>query len=381
MRILLGADFHLGARFPRLGEAAEARRDDMVRAFESFIDHALDPAQRINLVLLAGDLFDHHVPPTRLFDTARQSLESLVAAGRQVALIPGLHDGAGYPDSIYRSDRWPAGVTILRSPTVTRAELNVDGQLVHLHGMAWDPGRTPPDPLQALRREPTASDGLHIGLLHGSLPLGEDWGSGRSCFPISLDALSRSNLDLIVVGHGHEFAEQRFGRSLVVVPGSLEQLDISGRSQRHFVRVESAPGGLRLDRSPYDARPVYRELIELTPAIDGVEALEEQLRARGGPDRIVEVRLTGCISFSYRRADLLEALGPYFFHLELEDSDLMLDERWTQRLAAERTVRGLFVRRMLERLAGAAVPERRALELALRHGLAEFDAQEVIDAA
>lgn len=381
MRILLGADFHLGARFSRLGEAAGARREDLMGAFQAFVHHAADRQHQVDLVLIAGDLFDHHLPAPRLLDTVHQGLERVVAAGRGVVLIPGLHDGAGYPDSIYRSERWPTGITILKSPGVTRTELPLNDRVVHLYGMAWDPGRTPPDALLALRREPGVAEGVHVGLLHGSLPIGSEWGKGRCDFPIPLDALSRSELDLVVVGHDHEFAEQRFGRTLVVVPGSLERLSSAGSAERHLARVASTPGGLRLERIPYAARPVHAESIDVTGSIEDMEALEEHLRALGGTERIVEVRLRGRLAFIYRRDDLLAALRPHFFHLEIEDSELMLDERWTQRLAGERTVRGLFVRRMRERLAAAPAAKRRALELALRHGLAEFDAEGVSDAA
>lgn len=381
MRILLGADFHLGARFPRLGEAAETRRHDLQRAFERFVDQALDPARPIDLVLIAGDLFDHHLPPPRLFELVCRSFDRLLAAGRGIAVIPGLHDGAGYPDSIYRSEKWPTGVVVVRSPGVTRHDLAVGGARVHLYGMAWDPGRTPPDPLHELRRDPAAGDGLHIGMLHGSLPQGGDWGTERCDFPITPDALSRSDLDLVVVGHPHDFAESRFGRTQVVVPGSLERLDPLGSPDRHYVRIESGTHGLRIEKTRYPARPVHRETVVVTEVIENAEALEEHLRALGGSDRIVAVRLSGRVGFVYRRAELLEALRPHFFHLELEDSELMLDERWTQRIAGERTVRGLFVRRMRERLAGAPAGERRALELALREGLSEFEGEEVSDAA
>ena len=55
---------------------------------------------------------------------------------------------------------------------------------------------------------------------------------------------------------------------------------------------------------------------------------------------------------------------------------MTVDDRLASRLATERTVRGLFVRRMQERLTGSPEAERPLVMAALRAGLAEFGAGE-----
>lgn len=382
MKILLGADFHLGARLAWLGESAEARRDDLLRSFERFVQFALDPRQKIDLVLLAGDLFDHHAPPAPVADLALGGLERLVAAGRAVALIPGLHDGYAYVDSIYRAERWPAGVGVLRSPAATRTTLEVAGASVHLYAMAWDPGRTPAEPLAGFRRDAAAGPGVHIGLLHASLPVGPEWERRRHDFPLSLDTLSRCDLDLVLLGHHHEFAEQRFGRTTVVYPGTIEGIDPTEIGERALSVAEFEGGLCRISRAPFAGRPLQLTTLDFErDGLTSLRALEERIAGLAGRDRIVRVRLTGRAAFACRQARLVEKLGPLFFHLDIEDDNVTLDERWTERLAGERTIRGLFVGKLRERISVAPEADRARLKEALRIGLAEFAAQEVSDAA
>ncbi|HEY5628525.1 MAG TPA: metallophosphoesterase, partial [Candidatus Limnocylindrales bacterium] len=63
LRLLHTADVHLGARHTDLGDRAAALRERQFAAFRASIDLAL--AERVDLFLIAGDLFDSNVQPRR----------------------------------------------------------------------------------------------------------------------------------------------------------------------------------------------------------------------------------------------------------------------------------------------------------------------------
>ena len=63
LRIIHTADVHLGARHDDLGEQAAAQRERQFAAFTATVDLAI--AERVDLVLIAGDLFDSNVQPRR----------------------------------------------------------------------------------------------------------------------------------------------------------------------------------------------------------------------------------------------------------------------------------------------------------------------------
>jgi DNA repair exonuclease SbcCD nuclease subunit len=376
MRILLGADFHLGARLNFLGSRAAARRDDLNRAFARFVDVALEPARSIDLVLLLGDIFDGHAPPAELVDHVAVQVERLLAAGLPVAAIPGTHDGYGYPDSVYRSGRWPSGVHLLATPTLSRRTLTAGGETVHLYGLAYDPIRTPADPLAGLQRDRDIEGGRHVAMVHGSLPAGPEWEFRRRDLPIPTADLAASGLDLLAMGHYHNFMEKRFGSTLVVYPGTLEGLKFSETGVRSFSIATLDDSGARIERVPYPGREMIETTIDLDRIGSEVGALEEKIRSLAGGDRIVRVVLTGRVASNFQSDGLARKLAAEFFHLVIDDRTLKIDERWAARLAGERTIRGFFVRKMQERIGAAPESERPVLEMALRAGLAEFGATE-----
>ena len=111
----------------------------------------------------------------------------------------------------------------------------------------------------------------------------------------------------------------------------------------------------------------------LAAEIQEERQLEERIAAFAGDREIVRVRIAGPAPFVFDAERLAQRLAPTFFHLELDDRSYVVNQALLERFRDEATVRGIFVRRMLERIETAAGPrERETATLALRIGLAEF---------
>jgi DNA repair protein SbcD/Mre11 len=376
MRILLGADFHLGARQSWLGPLASSRRDDLLRSLVRWVDFALNPANRIDLAILLGDLFDHHAPHDDVVNPAFAQIERLLAGRCPVAAIPGTHDGYGYPDSVYRSGRWPSGAVLWTTPQLSRRTIDVKGEPVHLYGLAYDGARTPADVLSSLAKDPAVEAGRHVAMIHGSVPASPEWEYRRRDLPVPTADLEGSGLDLVAMGHYHNFMEKRFGRTTVVYPGTLEGLKYSETGVRSFAVAVLGENGATIERTPYPGREIVDETIDLDRTPGTIRQLEEEILSRAGRDRIARFRLTGHAEVTLDAGRLAARLGGDFFHLAIDDRTVRVDGRWAERLAGERTVRGLFVRKMNARIQAAPEGERPLLEAALRAGLAEFSVLE-----
>ena len=87
LRIIHTADVHLGARHDDLGEQAAAQRERQFAAFKATVDLAL--AEKVDLVLIAGDLFDSNVQPRRSVERVAAELKRLAAARIRTVIIPG----------------------------------------------------------------------------------------------------------------------------------------------------------------------------------------------------------------------------------------------------------------------------------------------------
>src|SRR4029077_4046303 len=104
LRIIHTADVHLGARHDDLGEQAAAQRERQFAAFKATVDLAL--AEKVDLFLIAGDLFDSNVQPRRSVERVAAELRRLADARIRSVIIPGTHDCYDRA-SIYRANDLP----------------------------------------------------------------------------------------------------------------------------------------------------------------------------------------------------------------------------------------------------------------------------------
>ncbi|GAW48436.1 MULTISPECIES: exonuclease SbcCD subunit D [unclassified Nocardioides] len=87
MRILHTSDWHLGRSFHREG---------MLTHQASYVDHLLDvvASERVDLVVVAGDVYDRALPHVDAVRLADDSLARLAASRARVVLTSGNHDSA-----------------------------------------------------------------------------------------------------------------------------------------------------------------------------------------------------------------------------------------------------------------------------------------------
>ena len=154
LRLLHTADVHLGARHADLGDAAATQRERQFAAFVATVDLAI--AERVDLVLVAGDLFDCNVQP-------RRSVERVAARARPPRRGPDpdgpdpgharrLRPLVGLPRLRPRR-RWPARrtrdglVTVL---TPERPWVHLDTLDAVVHGPVFATKRAPHSPLRDL---------------------------------------------------------------------------------------------------------------------------------------------------------------------------------------------------------------------------------------
>jgi exonuclease SbcD len=87
MRLLHTSDWHLGRSL---------HRADLRAAQSAFLDHLVDTvrAEKVDAVLVAGDIYDRAVPPVDAVQMCADALNRLHDAGTRIVLISGNHDSA-----------------------------------------------------------------------------------------------------------------------------------------------------------------------------------------------------------------------------------------------------------------------------------------------
>ncbi len=372
IRLLHLADLHLGASFPSLGDRAEERARDFLNAFLRAVDYATGGEKPVDAVLIAGDLFDTHDPDEAVVAQVETALDKLEHAGLPVLIAPGTHDAPSYRRSVYRRLRLPDNVHLFLSPTLEPGpRITARGETAQTYGIAYD-AAVCERPLGEFR--PSGLADYHVGVLHAALEDSPTWKRRSNDLPLNRTEIAASGLQYLALGHYHNFSEVREGGAVAVYPGTLEGKKFGEDGPRYLVTAMLGREAISIERTPWNARTLTQATLDFnTGDFEDEAALTRRIQAFAGERDLVRLRLEGPCGFVFDAARLEERLRSRFFHLELDDRTFVLNARLLEQYREEATVRGVFVRTMIERIESAADgPDRDAASLALRIGLAEF---------
>jgi DNA repair exonuclease SbcCD nuclease subunit len=225
LRVLHTADVHLESDYgaePR----AKARR-----IFSRIVDRAL--ADEVDLVLIAGDLFDHN----RVGDEAAAFVRAELARLRQpVVIMPGNHD-ALYPTAVFDRYDFTAGT---RHVHVIRAMQGETVAFPGLDAVVW--GRAMAEherEFQPLGGIPARPGGAwSLGMAHGFYYPEREQPERSS--PIFGDEIAATGWDYIAMGHQHvqtDVSQGGVAAWYAGAPGTVLRIDLSAGG----VRVEPRP--------------------------------------------------------------------------------------------------------------------------------------------
>jgi exonuclease SbcD len=298
LRLLHTADVHLGARHTDLGDGAAALRERCFAAFRATIDLAL--AEKVDLFLIAGDLFDSNTQPRRSVDRVAAELHRLVEAKIRTVIIPGTHDVYDRA-SIYRAFDLPtlAGsgpgdefVTVL---TPYHPDVHLEALDAVVHGRVFETKRAPESPLAGLGAGTDEAGGWRIGMVHGAIEI--PGVVDRDEVLITTDEIAASGLDYLALGHWHSMQQGKAGGTTYAYCGAPEPVAIDQDRAGNvlLVTLEDRAGVGRT--VSVEARAVGRtrfEALEVDlPSVPSQPALVERIRAKADPDLVLDVRLVG----------------------------------------------------------------------------------------
>jgi DNA repair protein SbcD/Mre11 len=373
IRVLHTADLHLGRTFASWGaRIAEVHQADLRRTLDRI--GQLSVERGAQLVLISGDLFDVHNPAPSLVSAVRVWLGSLAAQRIPVVIIPGNHDSYWYEQSVYRRHDFPPNTHVFTEAICEQPfPLRVGDADLFLYGIAHDHTREH-RPLQSLKRR--ANQGIHLGMLHATVDPIPGMTVDDRFLPISSAELVATGLDYIALGHIHRHHVYNAGTAgWASQPGSPEPLAIDETGPRSVNLLSLGDGSPRIEQISIGERQASRTRIDCT-GLDQAEIIE-QIRHWAGPERIVEVRLTGTPDEIVDAEAIQSAAAAGFCYLAIVDRTEVADAGFARAIEHEQTIRGYFVRTLRERALVASEDERQIIDLALKRGLVALQKQSI----
>lgn len=354
LRLLHTADVHLGARHADLGDRAATQRERQFAAFVATIDLAI--AEKVDLVLIAGDLFDSNVQPRRSVERAAAQLKRLVEARIRIVIGPGTHDVYDRA-SIYRAYDLAAMSGAVGSDLVTvldpeHPEVFLSALDLIVHGRCFATKRAPYSPLQGVDVSKDERAAWHVGLLHASIAI-EGKTDGDEVV-ISTDEIAASHLDYLALGHWHSTSKGKVGKTTYAYAGAPEPiaLDQDRAGNVLLVSLDALDGKKQVTVEERKVGKTRFERLGLDAAKVGSQpGLVSKLAERADQDLVLDVELIGI------RPDELDV---HVDEVEAELADRFLKVRVRDRsvaplpegmIASPDTVLGAFIRDLEARIA------------------------------
>jgi DNA repair exonuclease SbcCD nuclease subunit len=370
LKILHTADIHLGAKFSGLGNKGASQREQLRTTFKNVIATAID--ERVNIVLIAGDLFDANQQPQRNIDLVIEQFNLLGSNNIPVCLIPGTHDSLD-SSSIYRKIDFEgkcSNLKIFDEENISSKEY--PGLDLTVYGKPNLSNRSYISPLKGLKC--STSSKFHIAMAHGSFYIPEKIAEDDHVFKI--EEVKASGMDYLALGHWHrvyscsekppawysgppEWIPDQRERGAVLLVSLLD----SGE-----VKVEPKKLGLR------DYDEVEIDMSE----IQELATLKARISDGANQNLIRRVTLKGLrdAELIANPEELETELGENFFHLGVMDKSHPKSGEVTE--DEERLIRNRFIKLITGQIENSEGEEKDIAENALQYGIALLDGKEVL---
>ncbi len=363
VKILHTADIHLGA----LRTGVKGGKAEIENTFLKII--RLCKTEDIDFLLIAGDLFS---TPFVSFEDAMRVISMFEQIPDTiVAISPGNHDCMGF-GSVYLKYEFPKNVVIFKSDL---EYIDFPKKNVRLWGAGFK-DRFQETPLLS-KAKAEKSDRIELLVLHGDI-VSE---TSKSVYnPVTIKSIEDSGFDYMALGHIHKRTDiQKKGSTFFAYSGCPDALGFDETGSKGVYLGTVSKSGCNLEYIETSSRKYIEETVDVSECKNSFEAenlITEILKNTCGDaykENLYRITIIGDVSVNSSilpnqlRSLLSEklAFAEIIDKTEADISDLSL-------YASEYSLRGIFVKKMLEKIDTAPSAKKAAYKNALKIGLRSF---------
>ncbi len=371
VKILHLADLHIGAAVSGLGTRAESRRAETLITFERII--ALAKAQKVDILLIAGDLFHSNRIEKSFIDRVFECFALIPEI--KIVFAAGNHDPLSF-ESPFTTRELPDNLHILDTedsfiefPALSTRVYGKSFKEVYMAGS---------------RRFSLETDDnfINIMCIHGELKA--DLNSNYN--PLTAEFIENCGMDYVALGHIHKRTEiGKIGNTYCAYCGCGEGQGFDELGQKGVYLGEVSKTGCDLQFVPTAKRMHIAENVDISDVLSSTEIADkilETLRDKYSDsfaDNLYKIVLTGSIDEQtvINLAEIESRLNEFLYFAKVRNkTQLAID---LEVLAQEKTLKGIFVKKMLEKLDSASDEEKPQITAALQLGLRAFNTEVAYD--
>ncbi|HHY11449.1 MAG TPA: DNA repair exonuclease [Firmicutes bacterium] len=362
-------DLHLGRPFRRLGALGKEIRKAQFRTLTNIVDAVKQT--RSNFLVVAGDLFDTNSVSIRLVKDVLSCFASIAPV--PVYIQPGTHDvfdSASVYRTILNSNILPTNVTVIPEEASEFRPVPDVG----LFASANTTKRGGDRPLRRLSSLASGSDARYkVAVIHGSVDV-----PGLSIDPheplVGQDEIASSPFQYVAMGHWHKRHIWSQGGTEAIYCGTPETLEFDEIPSPGTVTVVSLGDIVQAEERVVGTHKWVKVSLDLSLMPDA-NAIIHRANQEAGSRTLLRLELRGNLAGQDNWLDglsvddLVEAIGPNFFHAEIDASRLVLHDPDPGEFPPNSIGRA-FHEIMAEKIDEAQDPaEKEILQEALRRGV------------
>lgn len=364
IKILHTADIHIGAAESFLGADANSRRFETLITFERIID--LAATEKVDLIAIAGDLFDSNTVEERFAFAVFEKIEK--AAPIKFIFAAGNHDPLN-ADSPFLKSKLPDNLYVLgvKDECITFEDIKTK-----VYGRSFEHNFLMGEEAFTLK---TDENYINLLIQHGELK--SDLNSNYNA--ITPKFVKNSGMDYIALGHVHKRTEVGLlNGTHFAYCGCPEGQGFDELDQKGVYIGEIGKKHCSLEFTPVSKRLHIEKKVDISSCKSTGEICETVLKQLQGDfgdnfrDNLYKIELVGEIAEETQiiPAEITARLRDDLYFVKVKNrTEYSLDY---EALSAEPTLKGIFVKKMLERDAAATPEEKATIQEALRLGIKAF---------
>ena len=363
IKILHCADIHIGAAESFLKNNADNRRIETLLTFEKIIDLGIE--SQVDVILIAGDLFDSNILPDRFVDAVFSKISS---SNIKTIFAAGNHDPLD-SESPFMTRELPKNLYVLgvKDECLTFSDINLK-----VYGRSFSSAFMQGKPHFDIK---TDEDYVNLMVQHGDLcsDLSSDYNAITPTF------VKNSGMDYIALGHIHKRSPiGNIGNTYFAYCGCPEGQGFDELDEKGVYIGEISRGNCNLQFVPVSKRQHIHAKIDISHGTDNTEIskiITDYLMLNYGEnysDNLYKIELLGAISpdVQISTQEILSRVSQSVYYVKIKDStELAIDY---VNLSQEKSLKGIFVKKMLEKENNAPEDEKAIIRNALKLGLKAF---------
>lgn len=365
--VLHCADLHLGSKISFLGHKSDTLQSEQLLCFERIIN--LCNQNKTEVLIISGDLFDGFNVDNSLILKVIDLINGLKHT--ITVLCAGNHDPLGFGASPVEKVAANTKAVILsdESPLLEIGEKNL-----RIYGGSFSGAYLKKEnPFSQFDIDPSF---LNIAVLHADLAADQN----SNYNPVSVRQIENSGMDYVALGHIHKRTDiLKAGNTFYAYSGCVQGTGFDELGQKGVYIGKISKGRCDLEFVNIAKRLFLSEEIDITECSTDNEVVVKiradilNLYKDSAADNLYKITLIGRLSedFCPDISFITAALGNDYFYIKVRDNteakiDLIA-------LSKQNTLKGMFVKRMLELMDSAE--DKESLTLALKIGLKAFDGE------